>query len=61
MEGGSTTVVAGAVTFLEQTVLPVGTKLLGWVTSTEGVKEFFYMVLIGMMVGLFNRIRHSFM
>lgn len=62
MEGSTTTpsIVSGAVDFLKDTVLPVGTEVLKWATTTEGIREFFYMMLIGAMIGLFNRIRLSF-
>jgi len=63
MEGSTTTAVditQGTVSFLKDVVLPVGTDLLKWATETDGIKQFFYMMLIGAMVGLFNRIRLSF-
>lgn len=61
MEGSATTTISsGAVEFLKDTILPVGTDVLKWATTTDGIKEFFYMVLIGAMIGLFNRIRLSF-
>lgn len=59
---GSTTVnvATEAVKFLDDVILPVGTNLLEWVVSTPGMREFFFMLIIGAIVGLFNRIRHSF-
>lgn len=61
MEGSTTTsITAETVKFLKEVVLPVGTDLLSWATTTDGIKQFFYMMLIGTMVGLFNRIRLSF-
>ena len=60
MEAGSTATMATKIMgFLNDIILPGGTKLFEWVTQTDGINYFFYMTIIAGMIGLFSRIKNS--
>lgn len=60
MESGATETMATKImSFLSDVILPGGTKIFEWVTTTDGINYFFYMSVLAGMVYLFTRIKNS--
>ena len=45
--------------FLTDVILPGGTKIFEWVTTTDGINYFFYMSILYGIVALFTRIKNA--
>lgn len=56
---GSATFLAGAVTFFKDTLLPIATDMLAWATTTEPVKYYVYISLIGAFIGIYRVIKRG--
>ena len=49
----------GCVTFFKETLLPIATDMLQWSTTTEPVKYFLYIALIGAFIGIYRVIKRG--
>lgn len=59
MGAEATTMAEKILSFLSDVVLPGGTKIFEWVTTTDGINYFFYMTVLYGIVSLFVRIKNA--